>query len=197
MMKQSADNPTEKSMEKSIEKSTEKIKTPTPKNPENMLSASESDEMPEQKSGEITKIIAVSSDSVLPADAARAAFASGYPVSLKETCYGLVVTGKEENVNAVVKAVQALDYNHIFVKDRGFPAGDKRRCRAARNGGQRPGFYTLHAEISRMGMVGDALDDYDAKVKKPPAKWPKKPSSFDMEDFIHQTLDEKKDTAEE
>ncbi|WNY25328.1 methanogenesis marker 6 protein [Methanolapillus millepedarum] len=141
-------------------------------------------------SKEITKIVAVSSDKVLPADAAQAAFASGYPVSLKETCYGLVVTGKEENVNAVVKAVQDLDYNHIFVKDRGFPAGDKRRCRATRNGGQRPGFYTLHAEISRMGEVGEALDDYDANVKKAPAKWPKKPSSFAMEDFINETLDE-------
>ncbi|MDV0446305.1 hypothetical protein MsAg5_01350 [Methanosarcinaceae archaeon Ag5] len=144
----------------------------------------------ESKSNEITKIIAVSSDKVLPADAAQAAYAAGYPVSLKETCYGLVITGKEENVNAVVKAVQALDYNHIFVKDRGFPAGDKRRCRATRNGGQRPGFYTLHAEISRMGEVGEALDDYDEGVQKAPANWPKKPSSFKMEDFINETLNE-------
>ncbi|MDR0767319.1 MAG: methanogenesis marker 6 protein [Methanosarcinales archaeon] len=133
---------------------------------------------------EITKIIAVSSDKVLPADAAQAVYASGFPVTLKETCYGLVLTGTEENVNAVVQIVQNLDKNHIFVKDRGFPAGDPRRCRAIRSGGQRPGFYTLHAEISKMGTVGDALDNYEAGVEKTEAEWPSRPSSFKIEGYI-------------
>lgn len=137
---------------------------------------------------EITKIIAVSSDKVLPADAAQAAYASGYPVTLKETCYGLVLTGTKENIDAVVKAVQGLDKNHIFVKDRGFPAGDPRRCRATRNGGQRPGFYTLHEEISKMGTIGKALDNYEAGVEKPAARWPDKPDSFQMEDYITSVL---------
>lgn len=133
---------------------------------------------------EITKIIAVSSDKVLPADAAQAAYASGHPVTLKETCYGLVLTGTEENVNAVVKIVRDMDKNHIFVKDRGFPAGDPRRCRATRNGGQRPGFYTLHEEISKMGTIGEALDDYEAGIEKTNADWPNQPSSFKIEDYI-------------
>ena len=133
---------------------------------------------------EITKIIAVSSDKVLPADAAQAAYASGFPVTLKQTCYGLVLTGTEENVNNVVDVIQAMDKNHIFVKDRGFPTGDPRRCRATRNGGQRPGFYTLHAEISRMDMVGEALDNYDANVEKIDAEWPSRPDSFVLEDYI-------------
>ncbi|MDV0445278.1 hypothetical protein MmiAt1_08460 [Methanimicrococcus sp. At1] len=141
---------------------------------------------------EITKIVAVSSDKVLPADAAQAAYASGYPVTLKETCYGLVLTGTEENVNAVVKIVQDLDKNHIFVKDRGFPAGDPRRCRATRNGGQRPGFYTLHEEISKMGAVGEALDNYEAGAERRPAEWPNRPSSFKMEDLIKDELGENK-----
>ncbi|WNY27841.1 hypothetical protein MmiEs2_00140 [Methanimicrococcus stummii] len=141
---------------------------------------------------EITKIVAVSSDKVLPADAAQAAYASGYPVTLKETCYGLVLTGTEENVNAVVKIVQDLDKNHIFVKDRGFPAGDPRRCRATRNGGQRPGFYTLHEEISKMGTVGDALDNYEAGVEKPKAEWPNRPNSFKIEDYITDELGKNK-----
>lgn len=134
---------------------------------------------------EITKIVAVSSDKILPADAAQAAYASGYPVTLKETCYGLVLTGTKENVNAVVQVVQNLDKNHIFVKDRGFPTGDPRRCRATRNGGQRPGFYTLHEEISKMGTIGDALDDYEAGVEKTEAQWPDRPDSFKLEDYIN------------
>ena len=143
--------------------------------------------VPKSLSGqkEITKIIAVSSDKVLPSDAAQAAYSSGHLVTLKETCYGLVLTGTKENVDAVVEIVQNLDKNHIFVKDRGFPTGDPRRCRAVRNGGQRPGFYTLHEEISKMGTIGEALDDYDAKVKKTNAEWPDKPSSFKLEDYIN------------
>lgn len=141
---------------------------------------------------EITKIVAVSSDKVLPADAAQAAYASGYPVTLKETCYGLVLTGTEENVNAVVKIVQDMDKNHIFVKDRGFPAGDPRRCRATRNGGQRPGFYTLHEEISKMGTVGEALDNYEAGVEKTEAEWPNRPSSLKIEDYITSELGKNK-----
>ena len=145
---------------------------------------------------EITKIVAVSSDKVLPADAAQAAYASGYPVTLKETCYGLVLTGTEENVNAVVKLVQDLDKNHIFVKDRGFPAGDPRRCRATRNGGQRPGFYTLHEEISKMGTVGEALDNYEAGVEKTEAKWPIRLNSVKMEDYITGELGKNKKKPE-
>ena len=133
---------------------------------------------------EITKIIAVSSDKILPADAAQAAYASGFPVTLKETCYGLVLTGTEENVNNVVSVIQAMDKNHIFVKDRGFPAGDPRRCRATRNGGQRPGFYTLHEEISKMGTIGEALDNYDAKIEKIETEWPNRPNSFTLENYI-------------
>ena len=141
---------------------------------------------------EITKIVAVSSDKILPADAAQAVYSSGHIVTLKETCYGLVLTGTPENVNAVIEIVRNLDKNHIFVKDRGFPTGDPRRCRATRNGGQRPGFYTLHEEISKMGTIGEALDDYDAKVKKTEAEWPNRPSSFKLEDYINQELGESK-----
>ena len=150
--------------------------------------------VPESLSGkkEITKIIAVSSDKILPADAAQAAYASGYPVTLKETCYGIVLTGTKDNVDAVVKIIKDMDKNHIFVKDRGFPTGDPRRCRATRNGGQRPGFYTLHEEISKMGTIGDALDNYDAKVEKTEAEWPDEPSSFKLEDYINKELGKSK-----
>ena len=141
---------------------------------------------------EITKIVAVSSDKILPGDAAQAAYASGYPITLKETCYGLVLTGTEENVNQVIEIIRNLDKNYIFVKDRGFPTGDPRRCRATRNGGQRPGFYTLHAEISRMGTIGEALDNYDAKVEKINAEWPNRPDSFKLENYITETLGESK-----
>jgi putative methanogenesis marker protein 6 len=102
-----------------------------------------------------------------------------------------VITGTKENVDAVIKVVQGLDKNHIFVKDRGFPTGDKRRCRATRNGGQRPGFYTLHEEISKMGTIGEALDKYDAGQEKTMANWPKRPPAAALEEYIRKELGKK------
>ena len=136
------------------------------------------------RSGQYTKILAVSSDRVLPADAAAAAYSSGYPVTVKETCYGIVISGTKEDVAAAADLVQALDKNHIFVKDRGFPVGDPRRCRAVRNGGQRPGFYTLHEEISKLDAVGDALDDYERHVPLKEVSWPKKVPVSRLEEII-------------
>ena len=141
------------------------------------------------RSGQYTKVIAVSSDSVLPADAAAAAYSSGIPVIVKETCYGIVISGTKENVSAVADIVQSLDKNPIIVKDRGFPTGDPRRCRAIRNGGQRPGFYTLHEEISKLDVIGDALDDYDMQIPLREAEWPEKVPAEKLEAVIR-SLDE-------
>ena len=57
---------------------------------------------------------------------------------IKETCFGLVVNGKEEEVNRIVTELRKMDPDHIFVKDRVFPPGYFRRCRA-NLGGARPG----------------------------------------------------------
>jgi len=124
--------------------------------------------MTERKKEEITKYIVISSEKVLPADAAMKIYESEFPVKVKETCFGLIVTGLKEDVIAVVEKIRQLDKNHIFIKDRGFPAGDERRCRATGGGGPRPGFHFLREEVEMLPAIGAALDELEAKesVKK-------------------------------
>lgn len=125
--------------------------------------AKERRKMTETKKEEITKYIVISSDEVLPSDAAMRIYESEFPVTVKETCFGLIVTGAKEDVQAVVERIRQLDKNHIFVKDRGFPAGDERRCRASRGGGPRPGFHFLREEVKMLPAIGAALDELEAK----------------------------------
>ena len=42
---------------------------------------------------------------------------------IKETCFGLVINGEEKEVDRIVAKLRKIDPAHIFVKDRGFPAG--------------------------------------------------------------------------
>jgi putative methanogenesis marker protein 6 len=58
---------------------------------------------------------------------------------------------------AVVSVLRALDPAHIFVKDRGFPPGDVRRCRA-NLGGARPGFFGHEFELSLIGLISHGLE---------------------------------------
>ncbi len=60
-------------------------------------------------------------------------------IMIKETCFGLVIMGKEDEGYRIITEIRKMDPDHIFVKDRGFPPGDARRCRATL-GGARPGF---------------------------------------------------------
>jgi len=132
--------------------------------------AKERQKMTEIKKEEITKVIVISSDKVLPSDAAMKIYESEFPVTVKETCFGLIVTGPKEDVLSVAEKIRELDKNHIFIKDRGFPAGDERRCRASRGGGPRPGFHFLREEVEMLPAIGAALDDLEAKgcVKEKP-----------------------------
>ena len=77
---------------------------------------------------------------------------------VKETCFGLEVTGKPEEVEGIVAKIRAMDPAHIFVKDRGFPPGDPRRCRA-NLGGARPGFHGHEYELSVIGHISRGLEE--------------------------------------
>lgn len=112
----------------------------------------------------ITKIVVIDSESVLPIDAAMEIYEMEEELTVKETCYGTMVSGHQNVVDRVVKKVQSMDKNHIFIKNRGFLPGDPRRCRGARGGGPRPGFHFLRTEVSLLPMIGRALDDYEAGV---------------------------------
>jgi putative methanogenesis marker protein 6 len=109
--------------------------------------------MPEEN---ITKMVVIS-DSELPSDMAINAYKVSSDVTIKETCYGLMVTGKRAEVDKVVNEVRKISPTKIFVKERGFPPGDSRRCRANRGGGPRPGFHQLKNEIDLLPDIGKGL----------------------------------------
>ena len=109
--------------------------------------------MPEDK---ITKMVVIS-DTELPSDVAINAYKVSSDVTIKETCYGLMVTGRRDEVDKVVNEVRKINPSKIFVKERGFPPGDARRCRANRGGGPRPGFHQLKNEIDMLPDIGKGL----------------------------------------
>lgn len=138
--------------------------------------------------GTLTKLVVISSDSILPIDAALEIYESEIDITIKETCFGTMVTGPEDAVNRVVKEVVKLDKNHIFVKERGFPPGDDRRCRAGRGGGPRPGFHFLRNEIGILPIIGKALDDYDNNVPLEEVVRPEKLKVSNLKDIIESEL---------
>jgi putative methanogenesis marker protein 6 len=104
----------------------------------------------------ITKMVVIS-DTELPSDIVIHAYKVSSDVTIKETCYGLMLTGTRKEVDKVVDAVRSLSPTRIFVKERGFPPGDERRCRANRGGGPRPGFHQLKNELDLLPDIGKGL----------------------------------------
>lgn len=80
------------------------------------------------------------------------------PLTIKSTCYGAVIHGGEKDVLEAVNRIRKLDPSNIFTKDRGFPPGDPRRCRAKR-GAAREGFHQLEKEYELLEYVCDALEN--------------------------------------
>ncbi len=106
----------------------------------------------------VTKYVITSPESnVLPSDIAMKIYASKSDVTIKETCFGVIINGEEDVIDSIVKEIRALDPNGIFIKDRGFPPGDPRRCRGRRGGGARPGFYMIESESKILPMISRAL----------------------------------------
>jgi len=144
--------------------------------------------MTAHEDGTLTKLVVISSDSILPIDAALEIYESEIEITIKETCFGTMVTGPEDAVNRVVREVVKLDKNHIFVKERGFPPGDDRRCRAGRGGGPRPGFHFLRNEIGILPIIGKALDDFDNNVPLEKVVRPEKLKVSNLKDIIESEL---------
>jgi hypothetical protein len=47
----------------------------------------------------------------------------GLPLTIKNTCYGSMISGKSEDVYKAIEEIRKLDPNHIFTKERGFAQG--------------------------------------------------------------------------
>lgn len=130
--------------------------------------------------GTVTKYIFVESPEMTPSDLAIRAYEISQGVMIKETCFGLQVTGKEEAVNRIIDSLRALDPLHIFVKDRGFPPGDPRRCRA-NLGGARPGYFGHEFEMGLIRRISKGLEALPSRkpqdIPLPPA--PSDPQRLD------------------
>ncbi|MDD1741873.1 MAG: methanogenesis marker 6 protein [Methanotrichaceae archaeon] len=123
----------------------------------------------------LTKYIITSPESdIMPSDIAMKIYGSNYDINVKETCFGIIINGEEEAISELLKEIRAMDPNGIFIKDRGFPPGDPRRCRGRRGGGPRPGFYMIEYESKMLPLISKALasEGETKAVAHPPKKKP-------------------------
>jgi len=107
--------------------------------------------------GSVTKYVVVESFDITPADLAARAYEISQGAMIKETCFGLVINGQPEEVDRIIAEIRSIDPDHIFIKDRGFPPGDSRRCRA-NLGGARPGYHGMEYEMTIIPYVSHGLE---------------------------------------
>ncbi len=89
------------------------------------------------------------------------------PLTIKSTCYGAIIHGDKDVVQEAIAKIRELDPYNIFTKDRGFPPGDPRRCRAKR-GAAREGFHQLEKEYELLDCLREALENpKEVHVEKP------------------------------
>lgn len=110
--------------------------------------------------GTVTKYVFVDSPDTTPQDIAVAAYEIAQGVMVKETCFGCQITGTLEDVERIIAHLRSIDPYRIFVKDRGFPPGDSRRCRA-NLGGARPGYLGHEFEMKLAPYISYGLSEVD------------------------------------
>lgn len=113
--------------------------------------------------GTVTRYVMIESFDVTPADLAIRAYELSKGVMIKETCYGLAIMGKEDEVDSIIAELRKVDPAHIFVKDRGFPPGDARRCRSSL-GGARPGFHGIEFEMTVLPYISYGIEAMDRRT---------------------------------
>ncbi len=109
----------------------------------------------------ITKMVVINSSKVLPSDVVIKLYESNADVLIKETCFGVMVSGERQVVDNLLSIIRKMDPYGIFVKERGFAPGEPYRCRATRRGGARPGFHNLESEDKLLPYIASALRALD------------------------------------
>ena len=109
----------------------------------------------------ITKMLVINSMNVLPSDVVIKLYESSADISIKETCFGVMVTGERQIVDEILTKIRKMDPYGIFIKERGLVPGEPFRCRATRRGGARPGFHNLENEDKLLPHIGSALRALD------------------------------------
>ena len=135
----------------------------------------------------VTKYVITSPEctDILPSDIATMIYESKYDVNVKETCFGVIINGEEDVIESLVKEIRALDPPGIFIKNRGYPPGDPRRCRGTassspnkivslasgcRSGSARPGCYMIEAESKMLPLISRALASQAKDESEAPEK---------------------------
>jgi putative methanogenesis marker protein 6 len=123
---------------------------------------------PDSENSDVTRMIILGpSAQINQAELVQKLHMLELPLTIKSTCYGAIVHGPEDVVNDAIERIRKLDPNNIFTKDRGFPPGDPRRCRAKR-GAAREGFHQLEKEFELLESVSQALENpREVHVEKP------------------------------
>lgn len=109
----------------------------------------------------ITKMMVINSSKVLPSDVVIKLYESNADVMIKETCFGVMVSGERDVVDKLLSETRKMDPYGIFIKERGFAPGEPNRCRATRRGGARPGFHMLETEERLLPQIAEALRALD------------------------------------
>ncbi len=109
----------------------------------------------------ITKMIVINSKKVLPSDVVIKLYESNADVMIKETCFGVMVSGERSVVNDLLSSIRKMDPYGMFIKERGFAPGEPNRCRATRRGGARPGFHMLETEDKILPQIAEGLKALD------------------------------------
>ncbi|HJJ42514.1 MAG TPA: methanogenesis marker protein 6 [Methanocorpusculum sp.] len=115
--------------------------------------------------GTVTKYVFVDSPITTPQDVAAAAYEIAQGVMIKETCFGCQITGNPEDVDRIITHLRKIDPYRIFIKDRGFPPGDARRCRADL-GGARPGYLGHEFEMQKSSYFSYGIEMCDKMTKE-------------------------------
>jgi putative methanogenesis marker protein 6 len=116
--------------------------------------------------GTVTKYVFIDSPDTTPQTLAIRAYEISEGLMIKETCFGLQITGEPEQVKKLIVELRKVDPAHIFVKDRGFLPGDTRRCRA-NLGGARPGYYGHEFECGLLRFISHGLEELEKNKKTP------------------------------
>lgn len=113
------------------------------------------------------------------------------PITIKWTCYGAMISGKDKYVKQAIRELRKLDPYGIFTKERGFAPGDPRRCRGHRYG-PREGFHQMEKEFRILDFVGEALKNpREVEIEK------KEPVSIDLfKEVLEDSLKEEKSEEE-
>lgn len=109
----------------------------------------------------ITKMMVINSSKVLPSDVVIKLYESNADVMIKETCFGVMVSGERDVVDKLLLETRKMDPYGIFIKERGFAPGEPNRCRATRRGGAKPGFHMLETEERLLPQIAEALRALD------------------------------------